>query len=168
MSLAVNVCLFSIYDTFSIPHYIALNDMMIGGIGKDLERSVCGLIEVLPLHLPRGSDNVKNLSRGSRCPRGDSNRRPPEYKSRPLLLHQHARLAVSVTHQCKYRASYVGCCAWRSTNSHRSSIRHNACRNSCPHKLGTPQEPEACDLHAPQCSLRRLRTPEEADNFITN
>lgn len=155
-------------DTLSAPHYIASNCMMIGAIGKELEGSVCRLIAVLFRHLPRGVETVKNLCRDSRYPKGDSERTLPEYKSRPLLLHQHAWLAVSATHQCMYKASFAGCFAWRSMNSHRSSTRRNASRNSCPHTLGKPQEPEECDLHTPQYSVRRLGTPKGADNFITN
>lgn len=59
--------------------------MIVGGIGKDLKGSNNGLIAVLSRHLPTWSETVKNLSRIARV-----------LGERPLLLYQHARLAIIV------------------------------------------------------------------------
>jgi hypothetical protein len=57
-----------------------------GGIGKDLEGSDHGLIEVLSQHFPGKTEESRKRPQDSRVPGRDSNRKPTEYKSRPLHL----------------------------------------------------------------------------------
>ena len=97
------------------------------------------------------------------------------------------------THQCKYTASCVGCCAWKSRNTRHSRILRSVYRNSCHHTLDTAQEPEECDLYttgdllrlgprwrpfafhvraangcSPGFQLRQQSTPERAESSKTN
>jgi hypothetical protein len=54
---------------------------------------VFSLMEVLSWYLPERPRKItKNVSQYSRCPGRDSNRTPPKYKSRALLVDQPLRL----------------------------------------------------------------------------
>jgi hypothetical protein len=67
-----------------------MQHLMIGEIWieEDLEGIGCGLIEVGPRHLPRGTDKKQeNLSQGNPCPDRYSNWRFSEHKSKLLPLH---------------------------------------------------------------------------------
>jgi hypothetical protein len=60
---------------------------------KDLEGSNYGVTKVLYWHIP-GEGSRKNhdtLSQNNQYPSRDSNKAPPEYKSRMLLIHQSAQ-----------------------------------------------------------------------------
>jgi hypothetical protein len=66
---------------------IILNDRLNNEfwIGKDLEGSSCGLIYLLSLHLPGGTEeNHESLSQDSHCSSQDSNQAPHKHKSEAL------------------------------------------------------------------------------------
>jgi hypothetical protein len=70
---------------------------------KDLEGSGRGLIQVLPRHMPKGTEeNYENFRHDSRCPGRDSNRAPLKYENTPLPLCQSVGSSVSAykTSQC--------------------------------------------------------------------
>jgi hypothetical protein len=78
-------------DFTTLPVAVASNDGMTAEwwIGKDLEGSGRGVIEVLYRHLPGGTE--ENLNQDYLCHGRDSNRVAPEYKFRALPLHQSVR-----------------------------------------------------------------------------
>lgn len=74
--------------------YVNINGRIIDEwwLGKDLEGTSRGLIEVLFQHFSgRTVENTKNLISDSRCPCWYSNPGPLEYNSKTLPLHQPAR-----------------------------------------------------------------------------